>query len=349
MITSIASKAVLVSGANGFIAAHAVEKLLASGAHVVGTVRNPSDATKNAALTALPGAAARLKLVAADLTDHNPFGPHMDVDDVLHMASPYVLTVKDARRDLVDPAVNGTVAMLRAASRSRRVKRVVITSSMAAMTDEPDGRVLTEADWNTQSSLARNPYYYSKTAAERAAWEFMEREKPSFDLVVINPFIVIGPAHSAVINTSNQTFVDIVGGKYPAIMALDWGFVDVRDVADAHLRALETAGASGRYICASGNMDMEAVVALIRAKNYQAKLPKLKLNGAIGTSLMKLLSYSQPSGVGNYLRTHLGRTLRFDNARIRKDLGMTFRAPAESVADTLKDLARWGHIPGLAK
>jgi dihydroflavonol-4-reductase len=336
---------ILLSGATGFIAGHTIERLLAAGHDVVGTVRDPHNTAKNAHLLQMPGAADHLTLVASDLTDDDPFNAFVDVDVILHMASPYVMNVMDAQRDLVDPAVQGTLSMLSAAANSPRVRRVVLTSSMAAITDEPDGRVLTEENWNDKSTLTRNPYYYSKTMAERAAWNFMEREKPGFDLVVINPFLVIGPAQTAAINTSNQTFVDILNGTYPAVMALEWGFVDVRDVADAHVAAIDAKVPSGRYIAASANMKMAEVVDLMRDEGFgAAKLPKLKLTGAVGTTLMKLVSYSQPSGIGSYLRTHLGRVPRFDNGKIRNVMGLKFRAPEGSIRDTLDDLVKWGHI-----
>lgn len=337
------SRTILISGANGFIAAHTVQKLLARGETVLGTVRAPDD-RKHAFLRALPGA-QHLSLVAADLDGQDPFSSYTpDADAVLHMASPYVMTVKDAQRDLVDPAVNGTLSMLRAAAASPRVKRVVLTSSMAAVTDEPEARVLTEADWNTRSSLTRNPYYFSKTQAERAAWDFMAREKPTFDLVVINPFIVIGPAHTAAVNTSNQILVDLYKGTYPAIVALNWSFVDVRDVADAHIAALDTPAASGRYLCTSGNLDMAAVVGLMRKRGVRGKLPSFDLSGGLGTAFMQIASYTQPAGIGSYLRTHLGRVPRVDTSKIRRELGIVFRAPEASIADTLADLERWGHI-----
>lgn len=336
---------VLVSGANGFIAGHSIQKLLEQGHDVVGTVRDPSNTSKVQHLKDLPGAKEHLRLVAADLTDADPFSAHADVDAVLHMASPYIVNAKDAQRDLVDPAVRGTRSMLEAVKASPRVKRVVLTSSMAAITDEPDGRVLTERDWNTKSSLSRNPYYFSKAEAERAGWAFMKQEEPTFDLVAINPFLVIGPSLTPAVNTSNQTFIDIINGVYPAIMSLDWGFVDVRDVASAHIAALEQTDASGRHICASGNMTMQEVVEQMRAEGYGGrKLPSLNFSGGFGTALMKLASYAQPAGVGSYLRTHLGRRPKFDNSKIKSELGVTFRSPQESLSDTLRDLSRWGHI-----
>lgn len=336
----------LVSGATGFIASHTVEKLLTAGHSVIGTVRNPEATKKVAHLETMAGAKDNLSLVAANLLDDDPFSAYVDVDCIFHMASPYVVNAKDPQVDLVNPAVRGTISMLEAATKSPRVQRVILTSSMAAITDEPDGRVLTEADWNTSSSLTRNPYYFSKAEAERAAWAFMESEKPSFDLLVINPFLVIGPAHTAKINTSNQTFVDIINGQYPAIMALDWGYVDVRDVADAHIAAMNTKTAKGRYICASANMTMEEVVDHMRLSGYNhTKLPKMKFTGKFGSTLMKIASYTQSAGVGSYLRTHLGRNPRFDNSKIKKDLGITFRSSVDSVSDTLEDLSKWGHIP----
>ncbi len=337
---------ILISGATGFIAGHVIERLLEKGHEVVGTVRDPSNADKVEHLTRMKGADKRLELVQADLTDEQPFSDTVDVDVVLHMASPYIVNVKDPARDLVRPAVEGTLSMLRAAATSDRVKRVILTSSMASITDEPDDRTLTEKDWNTESSLNRNPYYYSKAQAERAAWEFMKSEKPGFDLVVINPFMVIGPAQTAAVNTSNQTFVDMMSGQYPAIMALDWGFVDVRDVADAHIAAMEASEAEGRYICASANMTMAEATDLMRQEGYgHTKLPSLNLTGPIGTALMKLMSYSQPQGVGSYLRTHLGRHPRFSNDKIKNQLGIIFRTPQDSLRDTLADLEKWGHTP----
>ncbi|MCC6927063.1 NAD-dependent epimerase/dehydratase family protein [Novosphingobium sp.] len=336
---------ILVSGASGFIASHTVAKLLRAGYSVRGTVRDPQKSAAVDFLRTLPGA-ERLELVAADLSDENAFHAHAaDVDFVLHMASPYVLDVENPQRDLVDPAVNGTLAMLEAAAASTQVRRVVVTSSMAAITDEPDGRILTEADWNTKSSLSRNPYYFSKVEAERAAWTFMERRNPDFDLISINPFMVAGPALNSSINTTNQLFVDLAKGSYPALMALEWGFVDVRDVALAHIRAMEAPAASGRYICAAENMNMSELVRTLAAAGIGGKLPKIDLSGQFGTAVMRFAARFQPPGVGSYLRTHLGRVPRFDNAKIRRDLGVAFRPVAKTISETARNLISLGHVP----
>jgi dihydroflavonol-4-reductase len=340
---------VLVSGATGFIASHIVKLLLERGYEVRGTVRDPGKAAAVGFLKALPGA-ERLELVAADLNDACAFDAYTaDVDYIIHAASPYVLTVKDPQRDLVDPAVKGTLSMLEAAAASARVKRVIQTSSMAAVTDEPDGRVLTEEDWNDKSTLTRNAYSFSKAEAERAAWAFMEKREPGFELMVINPFMVVGPALNDAINTSNQIFVDMAKGAYPAIMALEWGFVDVRDVAEAHVRAMTAPEAKGRYICAAGNMDMAGVATALRTAGVAGKIPSMDLSGGFGTALMKLASRFQPQGVGSYLRTHLGRVPRFSNAKIKRDLGLEFRDVAATLRDTAHDLIKWNHVKGNAQ
>ncbi len=335
---------VLVTGATGFIASHIVEQLLAKGYHVRGTVRSLSKTAALAPLRAMPGAEDRLELVAADLNTEGAFDEATrDCTYVIHTASPYVLSVNDAQTDLVDPAVNGTLRVLSACRQSPGITRVVLTSSMAAITDEPSSdHVLTEADWNTKSTLHRNPYYLSKTLAEKAAWEFMTREAPGFSLVAINPFMVIGPSFTPTLNTSNQVFVDLSKGAYPGIMHLAWGFVDVRDVADAHIRAMELPQASGRYLCAGDVVTMRELVTLLRDNGWGegAKLPTMSLPDWV----VKLSSYTQKPGVGSYLRSHVGRTPRYSAEKIQRELGMTFRPAAAAILDTMHDLKRWGHI-----
>ena len=324
---------------------HTIADLLAHGYDVRGTVRSVDKAKRDGSLAKIPGQ-ERLDLVAADLMSPGSFdAAALGCDAVLHMASPYVINVADAQRDLVDPAVNGTRSVLAAAAAAPTVKRVVVTSSMAAITDELlIGRTLTEADWNTKSSLTRNPYYYSKTMAERAAWAFVEENKPGFDVVAINPFMVIGPSYGAALNESNKIIADIITGAFPVVMDLAWGFVDVRDVARAHVLALEKPAAKGRYLCAGDVLSMREVVGVLRGVAPKARLPSLGLDNGAGTAMMKLASYAQPKGVGTYLRSHLGRRPVYDTSKIKRDLGLSFRDARTTIAETVADLARWGHI-----
>lgn len=345
--TPITEAPVCISGATGFIASHIIKELLDRGYRVRGTVRNLSKEKDFAHLRALPGAAGRLELVEADLMREGSFDDAVKgCTHVLHTASPFKMDAKDPQKDLVDPAVMGTRSMMASCKKAGTVRRVVLTSSMAAITDEPENdRVLTEADWNTRSGLTRNPYYFSKAQAERAGWDFIEAEKPAFDLVVLNPFIVIGPSLSPTFSASNQLFVDLVSGVYPGIMNLTWGFVDVRDVALAHVLAMESADAKGRYICAAETVAMRDLVELLSKNGYAGtKLPKLGMDCALGDYAVKLSSYAQPRGIGSYLRTHVGRVPRYDNGKIQRELGLRFRDTTQSILDTMADLSRAGHI-----
>ena len=329
-----------VTGASGFLASHVVEQLLAAGTTVHATVRDPGKAASVGHLQAMPGA-ERLKLFAADLLDEGAYDEAVaGCASVIHTASPYSLTVEDPQKELVDPALKGTRNVLMAAKRAG-VRRVVVTSSMAAVTDEPDGRLLTEADWNDASSLDRNPYYYSKVVAEREAWRIAEAE--DLDVVVINPFLVVGPCHTRALNTSNGVVRDVLAGSYPGVLALQWGFVDVRDVAAAHVVAVSTG--SGRYVCAAEVRSMRDTIALLRELGFAGRAPTLGLDGGVGTALVRLGALFQPPGVRTYLRTHLGRELRFDHAKIVRELGISFRPLAETLSDTVEDLIRWEHLP----
>ena len=341
----VSAKPVCVTGATGFIAAHIVRSLLARGYRVRGTVRHPGRAGDLGFLTGLPGAAERLELVKGDLLDSKGWDAAVaGCEYVMHTASPYRIDVADPQRDLVDPAVRGTRHVLDACLWAG-VKRVVLTSSMAAVTDEPDSHhVLTEADWNTKSSLNRNPYYYSKVLAEREAWKMVSHEKAPFELVVINPYLVLGPSLSPGVNSSTQIFVNLASGAYPAIPALSWGCVDVRDVAKAHIRAMETASASGRYLCVNENISVAEMAGYMREFGVRGKVPSRRMDGALGTAFLKLFSYSQPRGMGSYMRSHLGRVPACDASRIRRELGVEFTPVRTTVMDTLEDLRRRGLI-----
>ncbi|NTW55993.1 MAG: aldehyde reductase [Chlorobiaceae bacterium] len=342
----ITEKPVCLTGASGFIAAHILRELLVNGYRVRGTVRKKPE--NYPYLLSLPGAAERLELVNADLLLEGSFDKAVEgCEYVIHTASPFEINVGDPQTDLVDPAVNGTETLMDSCRKARSVRRVVLTSSIAAITDEPESsKVFTEEDWNTMSSLDRNPYYYSKTLAEHAAWDFIMRTKPGFDLVVINPFLVLGPSLGPSISTSCETIRDLMVGVYPAIMDLNWGIVDVRDVAKAHLAAMENKEASGRYLCSGDSMHMRELIGLLRSSGYEKgyALPKPDLSGTLGSVIIKGLSFTQPKNIGKYLRTHVGRTMRFDNAKIRRELGISFIPAKTSVIDTVEDMLKWGHL-----
>jgi len=344
MPTALSS--VCVTGASGFIGSRITADLLDRGYTVRATVRDPANLEKYGFLLDFPGADERLTLHPGRLQVSGAFDEAMAQSDVcIHTASPYVLDVEDPQRDLVDPAVEGTRTVLRAAQ-AHDIERVVVTSSMAAITDAPDAtHVLTEADWNETSTLERNPYYLSKTAAERAAWAFHEVEA-DFSMVVINPFLVIGPSLTPSLNTSNKVLVDLMSGGFPAIVRLAWGMVDVRDVSAAHIRALENSDASGRFLCVEHVVTMRELVQKLHDWSYgdRYNLPWLNLAHPVGDLLVKLGSYLESSGTGSYLRTHVGRRPAFDNSKSTTVLGLQYRSVEATLRDTLNDLEAWGHL-----
>jgi len=346
-VIMITNKPICVTGASGFIASYVIRELLDNGYTVRATVRGLTKGNNYEYLTSLSGAAERLELVQGELLTEGSYDEAIaGCEYVIHTASPYVLDVKDPQHDLVDPALKGTLNVLQACGKSGSVKKVVLTSSVAAVFDEPiSGHVYTEKDWNETSSLTRNPYFYSKTLAERSAWDYIEKENPAFELVVVNPGVVIGPSLVPSLNTSNQILRDVLAGTYPMIMSISWGFVDVRDVAHAHILAMENEKAKGRYLCTSETLGMSEVVSILREAGYSNyKLPKMKMTGMVGNALVKILVSTQPKGVRTFIRTHVGRDVEYDNSKIRQELGISFRSAKESILEAVKDLLRWKHI-----
>ncbi|MCF8383746.1 MAG: aldehyde reductase [Chlorobium sp.] len=346
----ITEKPVCVTGASGFIASHIVNQLLAEGYRVRGTVRKSPE--HYPFLLQLPGAGERLELVEADLLKSESFIPAFrECAYVIHTASPYVINVRDPENDLVKPALEGTAAVMAAAGKTGSLKRIVLTSSVAAITDEPDStKVFTERDWNSRSSLQRHPYHYSKTLAERAAWDYIEQKKPHFDLVTINPSMVTGPSICPTINTTNAMIRDIMNGVYPGIFDINWGFVDVRDTARAHILAMEKDSACGRYLCSAGLLHMRELVELLNLSGYSNyRLPKRDLTGRFGTALMTALSWTQPRDTGTYIRTHIGRSIRYGCSKIKQDLGISLMPVMESILEAVDDMVRKGHLAPPAK
>jgi dihydroflavonol-4-reductase len=137
-----------------------------------------------------------------------------------------------------------------------------------------------------------------------------------------------------------------VNGVYPGILSLTWGIVDVRDVAHAHVRAADLPGAHGRYLLAQEPVTMRTLVGWLRDAGFAdgTRLPSRGMDNAVGDLLVRLNSYVQPAGVGSYLRTHIGRTPRYDTSKARLGLGLTMRPTRDTVLDTARDLERHGHI-----
>ncbi|THU48551.1 hypothetical protein C4D60_Mb06t00150 [Musa balbisiana] len=278
---------VCVTGAGGFIASWLVKHLLQKGYTVKGTVRNPDD-PKNAHLTAMEGAADRLLLCKADLLDYGALREAIDgCHGVFHTASP----VTDDPEEMVEPAVRGTRYVIHAAADAGTVRRVVFTSSIGAVTMDP-GRgpdvVVDESCWsdlehckNTRVSardismhrctrlvtditvvVVQNWYCYGKAVAEQAAWE-VARET-GVELAVVNPVLALGPLLQPQVNASIAHILKYLDGSATRYTNAVQGYVDVRDVAEAHVRVFEAEVAAGkRFICIERVLHREDVVRIL--------------------------------------------------------------------------------------
>ncbi|KAF7536464.1 hypothetical protein G7Z17_g13040 [Cylindrodendrum hubeiense] len=269
--------------------AHTLEQLLEKGYSVVTTVRSEGKATKIREAHSDEVEAGKLEvLIVPDIAQEGAFDDVVKtpgIDVVLHTASPFHFNITDPKKDLVDPAVIGTTGILKALHTSApSVKRVVITSSFASIVDEAHftnpAKTFTEADWNPVQleDINRSPataYRASKKLAELAAWDFVIAAKPSFDLVTICPPLVLGPVvhHLATldsINTSNERVVSLLRGDWksgiPSSAPVPM-WIDVRDAARAHIRALEEPSAGGRRLLTTpGNFSNREIADIVRAK-----------------------------------------------------------------------------------
>jgi len=247
---------VLVTGGGGYVASWIVRYLLEDGYTVRATVRDPAKPKGLEHLHAMSAAhPGKLTLWAADLLDEGSFTDAMrGCELVFHTASPFLLgKVKDPEEQFVRPAVQGTRNVLTSVNATESVKRVVLTSSVAAVygdnADMKGKRCFTDDDWNTTSSIDHQPYAYSKTVAEREAWA-TQAAQARWDLVTIHPGLVLGPSLTTASHSGSMTtmrhFTDYTMAA--GAPALQMGVVDVRDAARAHIKACYLPEAHGRYI-----------------------------------------------------------------------------------------------------
>lgn len=334
---------VAVSGVTGFVGAQVALDLLRRGYTVHGTLRR--NTPERIAHLTTPSTTGTLRAFEADLTEPSSFDAAVEgCTYAIHVASPYAMEVADPQRELVDPAVNGTLNFLRSCKKAG-IKKVVLTSSLAAISDGGEhGKVFTEADWNTHSSLKVLPYYYSKAQAEKAAWKFIEEDAPEIKLVVINPVVIFGPSIVKSKNESASIIISMTDGLFYGVVDLKFPTVDVRDVSEAHIRAMESDTASGRYICMAETLfSLRTMSELAREMGF--KPPMTDLTSKFLTSTIKLVSYVSPGGnAGHYTRRHLGNPIVASNEKIIKDLDMKFRDAGETFKDTIQNLVEFGHL-----
>ena len=340
------TKPVLVTGATGYVAGWLVKKLLEEGLTVHAAIRNPDNKKKTAHLDKIAAENnATIKYFKSDLLKEGSYAKAMNgCELVFHTASPFITNVKDAQKELIEPAVNGTANVLNTANATPSVKRVVVTSSCAAIyTDTidcqkaPNG-ILTEAVWNTTASLEYQPYSYSKTLAEKKAWEIVNNQE-RWDLVTINPCFVMGPALNPK-TTSSESLTILKqlgdGTMKMGVPKMGTGVVDVRDVAQAHYQAGFVPTAKGRYITAGHNTNfLEMALALQPKFGKQYPLPKRALPKWL---LMLIGPFANKLFTRKFIRNNVNIEWKADNSKIKKELGLTFRPLQKTMEDSFQVL-----------
>lgn len=346
MVNIDKTKPVMVTGATGYVAGWLVKRLLEEGLTVHAAVRNPGDTKKVGHLdrlaTSLPG---NIKYFKSDLLVEGSYAKAMNgCELVFHTASPFTSKYKDPQRDLIDPAVKGTRNVLEQANKTHSIKRVVVTSSCAAIYTDcidlnktPNG-IFTEEVWNTTASLSHQPYSYSKTLAEKEAWKIFNTQS-RWDLVVVNPSMVLGPAlnpHSATSESFSLLKQLGDGTLKSGVPNIGIGVVDVRDLADAHYLAGFTPGAEGRYITSGHNTSFPEMAKILHEKfgnNYPVPSKTLPrwLVMIIGPMLNKALTRK-------YIRNNLNLEWRADNSKSIKNLGVHYRSLRETLTGSFQSL-----------
>lgn len=336
---------VLLTGGSGFIAAHVLDTLLKRGYSVVATVRSNEKANQIRAVHPNTRKDRLDFVIVEDIAREGAFDDAVvsepPFEAVIHTASPFHFNVTNVQKDLLDPAVKGTTGILDSIAKyAPTVRKVVITSSFAAIVNPWKGswpeHTYLEEDWNPitlaqASESVANGYRASKTFAERAAWDFLEREKPNFTLSTLCPPQVFGPVVSQLssvdtLNTSNQVIRDIVQGKFksqiPPNATYTW--IDVRDLALCHVLALEKPGAANkRFFLAAGFFSNKELVEIVRKSfdQYNELLPSEEAPGG-----------GYPDG-GLY---------KIDVSRAVDILGIEWKSLEDSIPETVKSLQALG-------
>ena len=335
---------VLVTGGSGFIGSHCILRLLAAGHAVRTTVRNLKREGDVRRLLRTGGAEPgdRLKFFAADLEkDAGWAEAAAGCDYVLHVASPFPASIPRHEDELIIPAREGALRALRAA-RDAGVKRVVLTSSFAAIGyGHPDQtEPFDETSWTNESGSDVLPYVKSKTLAERAAWDFIAREGGALELAVVNPVGVFGPVLGADYATSILLVQKLMDGALPGCPKLHFGVVDVRDVADLHLRAMTDPKARGeRFLAVAGDFMAIRDIALTlksRMGAAGARIPTRELPNW----LMRVASIFEPAV--KQILPELDKQKNATSAKARRVLGWSPRSNDDAVVATAESLMQLG-------
>lgn len=345
MQSPISSKPVLLTGITGYIGSRLAVDLLNRGYSVRGTMRNA--AKRDKILPAIQALAPtdKLEIVSADLLEANSWPDAVaGCDYVFHVASPYVAYEPKDPNELIKPAVEGTLNVLKAAT-AAGVKRVVLTSSLAAIgygLDATPTTPMTEERWTKVEHPDVGSYTKSKTLAERAAWDYVKETSGAPELTVINPSGVLGPVMcSASLSATNDFVVQFLQGKVPAVPKIAFDFVDVRDVSELHISALEDPKAAGeRYLAVSGMLSMKEMSEVLAEgfPKYKSKLPTRQLPDWLVKVMGKFDSQTR------IMVGELGKRRVATNQKAKDQFGWNPRTPKEAALATGKDVVAFDMV-----
>tara|TARA_B100000941_G_scaffold232050_1_gene174513 strand:+ start:308 stop:1363 length:1056 start_codon:yes stop_codon:yes gene_type:complete len=344
------SKPVLVTGSTGFVGGWIAKSLIEKGVTVHAPVR---DAENNEKLKALKEISNKedgnILFFEANLMEPKSYDKAMiDCEIVFHVASPFLYKFNDAQKDLINPAVEGTKNVLESVNRIKTVKKVIITSSCAAIfgdhidiQDAPN-KILTEEVWNTSSTIDHQPYSYSKVLAEKLAWN-IEAKQNRWKLVVINPALVIGPSLSGKSTSASHEFIKQLGDgtSKAGCPKFEVGMVDVRDVADAHVNAAYTDNVNGRHIVYNEVTSFLSLSEMLQEKYPQYPLPKKELPKAMVWLIAPLIDKSISRRM---ISRCMGYSWNADNKKAITSLGLKYRPIRESIQEMFQQLIDQGEL-----
>jgi len=338
---------VLVTGGSGFIGSHCIAQLLSGGHQVRTTIRNPAREPDVHAMLREAGVEAgnRLTFAIADLEKDAGWPAAISgCEYVLHVASPFPSTVPRHEDELIIPARDGALRVLRAA-RDAGVRRVVLTSSFAAIGygHPPQAAPFDETSWTNLEAPDVRPYVKSKTVAERAAWDFVNSDG-GLELSVVNPVGVFGPVLGPDYSTSILLIRRLLDGSLPGCPKMTFGEVDVRDVAQLHLLAMTHPSAAGeRFLAVAGDFMTIAEIARTLKDRLGAAARKVPTR-ELPDWVLRLAALWDPA-VGQIV-PELGKRKNATNQKARRVLGWSPRSREESVVATAESLLRLGLVKG---